>query len=122
MLIPNVSNTIQTPQSVRVPSDGAAVVKDSVKVRPTVAQAEPQQPSNVQLKSAVDNINRALQQTNMKMELSIDSSTKKPVVKMMDAETGELIRQFPSEEVLAIASSIDQFLEFQQGLLLKTKA
>ncbi len=122
MLIPNVSNTIQTPQSVRVPGDGAAVVKDSVKVRPSVAQTEPQQPSNVQLKSAVDSINRALQQTNMKMELSIDSSTKKPVVKMMDAETGELIRQFPSEEVLAIASSIDQFLEFQQGLLLKTKA
>lgn len=122
MLIPNVSNTIQTPQSVRVPGDGAAVVKDSVKVSPSVAQAEPQQPSNVQLKSAVDSINRALQQTNMKMELSIDSSTKKPVVKMMDAETGELIRQFPSEEVLAIASSIDQFLEFQQGLLLKTKA
>ncbi len=122
MLIPNVSNTIQTPQSVRVPGDGAAVAKDSVKVRPSVAQAEPQQPSNVQLKSAVDSINRALQQTNMKMELSIDSSTKKPVVKMMDAETGELIRQFPSEEVLAIASSIDQFLEFQQGLLLKTKA
>jgi len=122
MLIPNVSNTIQTPQSARVPGDGAAAIKDSVKVRPSVAQAEPQQPSNVQLKSAVDSINRALQQTNMKMELSIDSSTKKPVVKMMDAETGELIRQFPSEEVLAIASSIDQFLEFQQGLLLKTKA
>lgn len=122
MLIPNVSNTIQTPQSVKVPNDGAAVINDSVKVRPSVAQTEPQQPSNVQLKSAVDSINRALQQTNMKMELSIDSATKKPVVKMMDSETGELIRQFPSEEVLAIANSIDQFLEFQQGLLLKTKA
>jgi len=122
MLIPNVSNTIQTPQSVKVPNDGAAVINDSLKVRPSVAQAEPQKPSNAQLKSAVDSINRALQQTNMKMELSIDSATKKPVVKMMDSETGELIRQFPSEEVLAIANSIDQFLEFQQGLLLKTKA
>jgi len=116
MLIPNVSSALQTSQPVRLPSDGAPRPVD------VAVQAPPQQPSDQQLKAAVSHINQAMQKANMSMELSVDSSTKKPVVKMMDAETGELIRQFPSEEVLAIASSIDQFLEFQQGLLLKTKA
>ena len=122
MLIQNVSNAVQTPQPVRLSSDGGPKVADAVQAQPAVVKTEPQQPSAAQLKSAVDSINQAMRKANMSTELSIDSSTKKPVVKMMDAETGELIRQFPSEEVLAIASSIDQFLEFQQGMLLKTKA
>ncbi|QLQ02359.1 MAG: flagellar protein FlaG [Thiobacillus sp.] len=41
------------------------------------------------------------------------------MVKMVDTSTGQLIRQFPSEETLAISRGIEQF---QQGLLLKQKA
>jgi hypothetical protein len=40
-------------------------------------------------------------------------------VKMLDTSTGQLIRQYPSEEALAISRGIEQF---QQGLLLKQKA
>jgi flagellar protein FlaG len=116
MLIQNVNNVLQTPQPIRLPSDG------SPKVAVAAVQAPPQQPSAQQLNSAVNHINQVMQKANMSMELSIDSNTKTPVVKMKDTQTGELIRQFPSEEVLAIANSIDQFLEFQQGILLKTKA
>ena len=115
MLIQNVNNVLQTPQPIRLPSDGAP------KVAEAAPQALPQQPSTQQLKSAVDSINQAMRQANRSVELSVDSSTKKPVVKMMDSETGELIRQYPSEEVLAIAQAIDQYLG-QQGLLFKQKA
>ncbi|MBZ0068923.1 MAG: flagellar protein FlaG, partial [Thiobacillus sp.] len=38
---------------------------------------------------------------------------------MLDTSTGQLIRQYPSEEALAISRGIEQF---QQGLLLKQKA
>jgi flagellar protein FlaG len=115
MLIQNVNNVLQTPQPIRLPSDGVP------KAAEASAQAAPQQPSAQQLKNAVDNINHAMRQANKSVELSVDSSTKKPVVKMMDSETGELIRQYPSEEVLAIAQAIDQYLG-QQGLLFKQKA
>lgn len=115
MLIQNVNNVLQTPQPIRLPSDGGP------KVAEATTQAAPQQPSAQQLKSAVDSINQAMRQANKSVELSVDSSTKKPVVKMMDSETGELIRQYPSEEVLAIAQAIDQYLG-QQGLLFKQKA
>ena len=49
----------------------------------------------------------------------MDESTKKPVFQLKDTETGDLIRQFPTEEMLAISRSIDQY---QQGLLLKLEA
>lgn len=78
-----------------------------------------------QLKTAVDNINKAMQQSNHTLEFSVDAYTKKPVVKMIDTETGKVITQFPSEEVLAIAQSIDEFLsqhQFKQGALFKQTA
>jgi flagellar protein FlaG len=37
----------------------------------------------------------------------------------MDSSTGEVIRQYPSEETLAISRNIEHF---QQGLLLTKKA
>ncbi len=84
-----------------------------------------QTPSPEQLKTAVDNINKAMQQSNHALEFSVDSYTKKPVVKMIDTETGKVITQFPSEEVLAIAQSIDEFIsqhQFKQGALFKQTA
>lgn len=52
------------------------------------------------------------------LAFSIDDATEKLVVRITDASTGELIRQLPSEEALAIARSLDKL----QGLLLKQEA
>ena len=77
------------------------------------------EPTVAQLKSAVDNINKILKQNNNALEFNMEADTKKITVKLVDTETGDVIRQFPSEDMLAISRSIDQF---QQGLLLKQKA
>ncbi len=82
-------------------------------------QAPPQEPSAQQLQSAVGALNQAMQLSGRNLEFSVDPSTKKSVVQVTDAQTGELIRQIPSKEVLAIARSIDEFL--QRGLLLRQK-
>lgn len=82
------------------------------------APAAPQA-SNEQLKKAVDEINRAMQQSGRNLQFSVDSATDRVVVRLTDMETGEVIRQIPSEETLEIARSIGQF---QQGLLLKQQA
>lgn len=95
---------------------GAAPVRA---VAETPAQPAPAQASAVELKHAVAAINKALQQTNLNLEFSVDTGTDRTVVRMVDTSTGELIRQFPSEATLAISRGIDQF---QQGMLLKQKA
>jgi len=95
---------------------GAAPAKT---VAETPVQTAPQQPSAEELKSAVAVINQAMQQANQALEFSVDTDTHKVVVKMVDTSTGQLIRQYPTEETLAISRGIEQL---QQGLLLKQKA
>jgi flagellar protein FlaG len=85
----------------------------------TSPAAAPPPASAEQLKSAVSDINRALRQSNQGLEFSIDSDTDRVVIKMTDTQTGEVIRQIPSEETLAISRSIG---DFQQGMLLRQQA
>jgi len=85
----------------------------------TPARDVPRQVSAAELKSAVETLNKAMQQSNQNLEFSVDTDTKKVVVRMVDTSTGQLIRQFPSEETLAISRVIEAF---QQGMLLKQKA
>ena len=83
------------------------------------AQKLPKQASVEELKRAVAAINQAMQQSDRNLEFSVDSDTKKTVVRVVDTSTGEWIRQVPTEAALAISRSIDQF---QRGLLLSQKA
>jgi len=122
MIIQNANANQSSPPVSHVSVDTPKVVANTKKVEPTHGVAlGTQQPSSEQLKNAIDVINRVMQQSNHSLEFSVDSDTKKPIVKLVDTETGELIRQFPSEEMLAISRSIDQFQQ-RQGLLLKHKA
>jgi flagellar protein FlaG len=99
------------------------VTVDLPKVAADVAKPVPtatQEPSLQQLHSAVGAINQVMQASGRNLSFSVDPTTKKSVVQVTDAQTGELVRQIPSREVLAIAESIDEFL--QRGLLLRQKA
>lgn len=102
-----------TPEPPSAAPDGA---------KPAVAEQAPARtppPSKQQIEAAVDTVNRALQPSNNALEFSIDKQSDRVVVKVVDSETGETLRQIPSEEVLAIAESIDRY---QKGLLLSQQA
>ena len=61
------------------------------------------------LKQAVDHANKTLTSNAVsELRFSIDEETGITMVKIIDRETGDLIRQIPSEEMLQIAKSIDQ--------------
>lgn len=113
MIIQFANNINQVEAVSRITEDAPKVVSE-VKV-------ETKQASSEQLKKTTDNINRAMQQTNqnLEFEFTMDTDTKKPLVKVVDKQTGELVRQIPSEEMVAIARSIDRF---QHSLLLNQKA
>jgi len=100
------------------PPVARSVIADLPRVAVAAPNAE-SKPAPEQLSQAVGAINRALQQANQGLEFSFDPDTKMSIVKMVDTSTGQVIRQIPSEEMLAIARAIDQF---QQGLLLREKA
>lgn len=56
--------------------------------------------------SAVAEIEKFLSNGRRNLEFSTDEESGKVVVKVIASETGELIRQLPSEEALRIANSL----------------
>jgi flagellar protein FlaG len=119
MIIQN-TNVNQGASHTRLVSDNApnAITSKAVVSAP---EQTAKQPSSHQLNNAVNAVNQAMRQSSQSLEFSVDTSTKKSIVKMVDTSTGELVRQIPSKEMLAIAQSIDDFLQ-RQGLLLSQKA
>lgn len=71
-----------------------------------------------QVKEAVKQINDTLQKLSQNLEFSLDSDVDRPIVKVVDQQTKEVIRQIPSEEALEIAKALDRV----QGLLIREKA
>ncbi|HZP87689.1 MAG TPA: flagellar protein FlaG [Burkholderiales bacterium] len=70
------------------------------------------------LKQVADAINTQLQQLSKNIRFSIDEETGNTVVRVVDADTGQTIRQIPSEEVLKIRHSLERL----QGVLLQHEA
>ncbi|MDR2306383.1 MAG: flagellar protein FlaG [Paucimonas sp.] len=58
------------------------------------------------VKDAVSEIEKFLKETRRNLEFVTDEESGKIVVKVIASETGELIRQLPSEEALRIAHSL----------------
>lgn len=69
-------------------------------------------------KQAAEQINDFLKQYNNNLQFSVDESTGKNIIRVIDASTEEVIRQVPTEEVLVIARALDKL----QGLLLREQA
>lgn len=76
------------------------------------------QPGLDQVQQAMNEVREAISPVAQNLLFSIDEDTGHTVVRVVDAETEEVIRQIPSEEILAIAKALDKL----QGVLLKQEA
>ncbi|WP_085623121.1 MULTISPECIES: flagellar protein FlaG [unclassified Pseudomonas] len=87
-----------------------------------VADRDPVQPAKVQeaaapdnqphsreeLEKAVGEIRDFVQSSQRQLDFSIDDSTGRVVVKVIATESGEVIRQLPSETALKLAQSLSE--------------
>ena len=101
------------PVAVAAPKNKATQQAD----QPTVTAKGP--PSQEQLKHMVEKANKAMDKASSNIEFTVDNTTNKSVIKVMEAQSGKVIMQFPSEEMLSITRAIDHA---QKGVLLKEKA
>jgi flagellar protein FlaG len=60
-----------------------------------------------QVEAAVSQISEFIQSIQRDLVFSIDESSERLVVKIVDSKTHEVIRQIPSEEMLRIARHLD---------------
>lgn len=120
MLIQNVnsSNAQAAPQSVTASgaAPAKAVSESATAAKALETQSASNQPSKEQVQKAVDIINNSLLRGDTNLQFSIDQESHKPVVKVIESKSGDVIKQFPSKEAIAIAQSIDNI---HKGLLVK---
>lgn len=76
-------------------------------------------PTPEHLQRMLEKANKAMDKVNSSLEFSVDDTTNKTVIKVMEVNSGKLIMQFPSEEMLSITRAIDHA---QKGVLVKDKA
>lgn len=75
------------------------------------AQAQQEQTGNPEndsrrIKNAVDHANQTMRQSKTKCEFSYHEETKRVSIKVIDAETEEVIREIPPEETLEMISKM----------------
>lgn len=119
MLIQNISSSASPTWFAK--DGGVTAVAAPKNESPPVKQPqhEARKPSVAELERALRDLNESMKENNSNLAFSIDPDTEQTVVKVMDSSTGEVIKQFPSKEAIAIAKAIG---DIQQGLLLKQKA
>lgn len=55
----------------------------------------------------LDLVHRILQETRRDLSFTVDETTGKTIVRVVHPGTGEVLRQIPSEELLALAARLD---------------
>jgi flagellar protein FlaG len=73
---------------------------------------------NRALQDAVQSANDAVQQMATNLKFETDQSTGKVVVRVIDSETQKVLRQMPSEEMLALSQSVTGM----RGMMIHLKA
>lgn len=81
-------------------------------------QADSEPLARESLDSAVASISSFVQSVQRNLDFSIDESSGEVVVKVTDRDSGEVIRQLPSEEALRLSEQ----LESLRSLMFETRA
>jgi len=63
-------------------------------------------PGDQALEQALREINHSLRGWSTSLQFEVDSDTSRVLVRVIDTETGEVIRQIPSEEVLHMSKEL----------------
>jgi len=76
------------------------------------------------LQKAVEDINAMVESKNRQLKFSVDDSSGKPVITVLDSENEDVIREIPTEEVRRLAARIEELqseLGMATGLLVDSR-
>jgi flagellar protein FlaG len=92
-------------------ADNRPPPRDTVESRTALPAKAAARPTSEHVQQAVDHSNTVLQAKAIgDLRFTVDKDTKIAVVKLVDHSSGETIMQIPSEDMIKIAKSIDQFI------------
>ena len=92
----------------KVDQIAASVVRQAA-----AANSDIDKPSASQLKQSLEDINKALAGFSISVQFQVDPDYKDLIVRIVDQDSGKLIRQMPTEDVVRISKAMDNL----KGLL-----
>ena len=75
-------------------------------------------PNEIQVSDAVEKLSKFVSTIRPEISFSVDQSSGTRVVKILDSQSKEVLRQIPSEEAIQLAQALDKL----QGLFVRDKA
>ncbi len=112
------ASTVRTAQIVTKPTPPR---QDTAAAGMVLPQSTSQPGQAEQLKTAVGQINEYVRSFRTDLQFVVDEESGRSVVKVIDTESGELVRQIPSEQVLAVSRAIESNLKSSAGIILQDK-
>ncbi len=110
---PAAERGIRIAPSIMVDKKAEAAIAPDIAVQPAKSVPDEQQVTN-----ALKSINEVLKARSPDLEFSVDSDSKRSIVKVVDKNTQEVIRQMPTKEALEIAKALDRL----QSMLIRETA
>ena len=71
-------------------------------------QDESREMSRPQLEKVAEQLHEFIGQMNRGLEFSVDKDSGRDVIKVLDKTSGELIKQYPTEEVLSLVAKLSE--------------
>lgn len=97
---------VQETQNVQTSQQAAQTVEVQAEAQAQQEQTGNQENDSRRIKNAVDHANQTMRQSRTKCEFSYHEETKRVSIKVIDAETEEVIREIPPEETLEMISKM----------------
>ncbi|WP_035821335.1 flagellar protein FlaG [Janthinobacterium sp. RA13] len=93
--------------SADTPAARPAAPRNATENATVAPQQASKEPSREQLDKAVSELNQSSQMKTQGLEFSIDEDSQRTVVKIIDQETKEVLRQIPTREALELSKTFD---------------
>jgi flagellar protein FlaG len=104
-----------------VPLQGSTPAENSGSAQTSTTPGRSRGPDPA-LDAAIEKLNSKVQNLNRNLEFSLDKDSGELVVKVVDANTHEVISQIPRQEALKLAQCIEQYMQDHHIGLVQAKA
>lgn len=99
-------------------TNGAGTPAGQVRSAGTTQEVPQVSFDTAEISAALEDVRNAIRPVASELSFSLDEDSGRVLLRIIDRETDEVIRQIPSEELVRIAKALDKF----QGLFLNKEA
>ena len=108
---PQVASTVPKQVAVVEPKAVATVTEEAVsRVQPTeVDTTDSREDTQEDIREAAEVLREAVSRYSPSLAIDVDEELNKTIVTVMDADTNEVIRQIPSQDLIDVARAIKRY-------------